>query len=144
MIFFLQTLINSHFFYVTNISLQRNLVSPSQHIWVTYSNKVMRSLHFFSSGAGAANEDTASQCYAGGWVSNVLIKASANRGAINQRPGHSYSCPADHDCDVVFIQVLAHCLGQRPLLSSQLSNGGARRTRGEGRKLNPCTVTLPI
>lgn len=60
----------------------------------------------------------------------MLIKGSANRGAINQRLDHSYSHPTDDDgCDVVFIQLLARCLRQRPLLLSWLSNGNTQREK---------------
>lgn len=59
----------------------------------------------------------------------VLIKGSFNTRAINQTRDHSYSHPADHGSDVVFIQLLARRLGQRPLLPSWLSNGGAHRKR---------------
>lgn len=57
----------------------------------------------------------------------MLIKGSANRGAINQRQDHSYSHPTDHGCDVVFIQLLAWCLRQRPQLLSWLSSGNTQR-----------------
>lgn len=84
---------------------------------------------FFFSSVGAANEDTDSVSYANKWLSCMLIKGSANRGAINQRRDHSYSHPTDHGCDVMFIQLLVLSLGPRPLLLSWLSNRGAQRER---------------
>lgn len=74
-----------------------------------------------SNSVGAANEDTDSVSYAGEWVSRVLIKGSANRGAINQARDHSYSHPTDRGSDVVFIQLLVQSLGRRFLLPTWLS-----------------------
>lgn len=74
------------------------------------SELFIQTSRFFPSSVGAANEDTDSQSYAGEWLSRVLIKGSASRGAINQTQDHSYSHSTDHGCYVVFIQLLARCL----------------------------------
>lgn len=84
----------------------------SMHVPTSFSwlfKQVDVQLAFFGS-VGAANEDADSQSYAGEWVSRVLIKGSASRGAINQTQDHSYSHSTDHGCYVVFIQLLALCL----------------------------------
>lgn len=103
-------------------------------------------LHFFFSPVhvGAANEDTECQSYAGEWLSRVLIKGSASRGAINQTRDHTptLTSAADHGGDVVFIQLLAPRLGQRPLLLSWLSNIGTLKESCW--EINPCTVAFLI
>ena len=111
----------------------------------TYLSSIFKQVDFFPfsplHSVGAANEDTDSQSYGGEWLSRVLIKGSAGRGAINQTRDHSYSCSADRGCYVVFIQLLARCRGtETPLPAPVLprpSDGGARGKAGEGWESNP-------